>query len=193
MPNSGKWESGLIYLGVLFCPAVQDQGLAPGIGVTAAEAVHDLAAGIGTGTGHVPVTGLVLMTGLVLTTQDQDPSPRIGHVHAQGPGIRSVARATADPVAAREVILQSGTVIVPAPVASPRRDTTEMRGLILVTPGRSLEVPPGNVLLLPASTALLLLMKICGHGVPHLFRMDMMNEPKLSFDTFAAYFVHFTL
>lgn len=137
----------------------------------------------GTGTDHVHVIGLALMTGLVLATQDQDPSPKTIHVHAhaQDPGIRNVARAVADPVAAQEVSLQPGTVIIPVPVASQRRDTTEIRGLILITPGISLAVPPGTVLLLLASTALLHPMKICGHGVPHPLRMDMMNNPKTVF------------
>lgn len=133
----------------------------------------------GTGIDHVLVTGLALTTGLVLATQDQDP--KTVHVHAQDPGIRNVARAVADPVAAQEVSLQSGTVIIPAPVASQKREMTEIRGLILITPGISLEVPPGTVLLLLASTALLHPMKICGHGVPHPLRMDMMNNPKTVF------------
>jgi len=136
-------------------------------------------AGTGTGTDHVLVTGLALTTGLVLATQDQDPSPKT--VHALDPGIRNVARAVADPVAAQEVSLQPGTVIIPAPVASQRRDMTEIRGLILITPWISLAVPPGTVLLLLASTALLHPMKICGHGVPHPLRMDMMNNPKTVF------------
>jgi len=54
----------------------------------------------------------------------------------------------------------------------------EIRGPILITPGISLAVPPGTVLLLLASTALLHPMKICGHRVPHPLRMDMMNNPK---------------
>ena len=138
--------------------------------------------------GHDLVTGLVIDLAL-LVVEDLG----IVLVHAQGPGIGTVPRATAGPAVAQEVVLhQLGTVlvivlgIVPAPVANlrRRREMIEIIVLVLTTLGRSLEVPHVNVtiLLLPRnSKALLRLRKRCDLGVLHPSKMDMMNEP--SFDT----------
>ena len=176
--------------------AVQDQGHIQEIVVLGAE-VDLLTAG------HDLVTGLVIDLAL-LGVEDLG----IVLVHAQGPGIGTVPRATAGPAVAQEVVLhQPGTVleivlgIVPAPVANPRRkrEMIEIIDLVLTTLGRSLEVPHVNVtiLLLPRnSKALLRLRKRCDLGVLHPSKMDMMNEP--SFDTYllllhSAFFKFLTL
>lgn len=112
--------------------------------------------------GHVLVTGLVIDLAL-LVVEGRGSAP----IHAQGPGIETVPRATADLAVAQEVGLhQPGTVlgIVPAPVANPRRkrEMIEIIDLVPTTLGISLEVLHVNVniLLLPRnSKAPLQLMK----------------------------------
>lgn len=112
--------------------------------------------------GHVLVTGLVIDLAL-LVVEGRGSAP----IHAQGPGIETVPRATADLAVAQEVGLhQQGTVlgIVPAPVANPRRkrEMIEIIDLVPTTLGISLEVLHVNVniLLLPRnSKAPLQLMK----------------------------------